>query len=37
MAQTSHDQYSLAQAEGHFVNYTEPKIDFLPTYKMKSN
>ena len=35
MAQTKDDEFTVAQSEGNFVNYTEPKIEFLPTYKLK--
>ena len=37
MAQTPEDQFYVAQENGFFVNYYEPKIEFLPTYKLKKD
>ena len=37
MVQTPEDQFYIAQENGFFVNYYEPKIDFLPTYKLKKD
>ena len=34
MVQTPGDQFHNSQESGFFVNYNEPKIDFLPTYKL---
>ena len=37
MVHTKEDQFIDAREAGYFVNYNEPKIDFLPTYKLKAD
>ena len=37
MVHTKEDQFVSAIEAGYFVNYNEPKIDFLPTYKLKAD
>ena len=38
MAQkTGFDQFADAQRDGNYPNYTEPGIEFLPSYKMELN
>ena len=37
MVQTEDDQFTISKESGFFVNYNEPKIDFMPTYKLHKN
>ena len=37
MVQTAGDQFFIAKESGYFVNYNEPEIDFMPTYKLNKN
>ena len=37
MVQTTGDQFHNSKESGFFVDYNEPKIDFLPTYKLATD
>ena len=34
LAQTEADQFAKCQIEGHYPDYTEPQITFMPTYSV---